>query len=188
MINKIGIIGVVNKKPSYTHTLGHKSFYRGEITSTRLSGNKDRISFVCDERFATNIEMGDFVFIDGYIRTRNCIDETPRLDVFIFVRELSKTFDHTEDYNEVTFEGSVCFISDVREVGSRKIRVIKVANNANYNKTNYLPCVLWGVDADEPLQVGDIVTLNGRLQSRDYTDCDGNKKTTIELSVIDLRY
>lgn len=185
-MNKISIAGTVVASPTHTHTINKRRFYRGIVLSTRLSGNVDRLPFVCEEKHLKRLSVGSQVRIDGCVRTRNIIQgDKVHLDVFIHVRDVEHIA-RPDDQNEIDIDGCVCYTSPVREVGARKISCIKIANNNAYNKTNYLPCVLWGNDAERDFNIGDEIRLKGRLQSRDYVDGNGDNKTTFEISVYDI--
>ena len=45
-----------------------------------------------------------------------------------------------------------------------------MAVNRSYNKSDYLPCIAWGRNARyvKNFNVGDKVSVTGRIQSRDY--------------------
>lgn len=188
MRNWIKVSGIVKSTPQYSHTIKNKSLYRGIVMSTRLSGNADYLQFICEEKYLEKLEAGSIVTIEGCIRTRNVKkDERTRLDVFIYVRGVT-AIDRPDDLNHVDMEGNVCYASAIREVGARKISCIKIANNGLYNKTNYLPCVLWGHDAEIDFQMGDEIRIKGGMQSRDYLDSEGEKHTTYEVSVTSVKF
>ncbi len=71
----------------------------------------------------------------------------------------------------------------------REIADVLVAINRTYRKSDYIPCILWGRNAKfcESLKIGDLVKLNGRIQSRAYEKKLDNgevlKKTAYEVSV-----
>jgi len=76
----------------------------------------------------------------------------------------------------------------------REIADVLIAINRTYKKSDYVPCILWGRNAKfcETLNVGDLVKLNGRIQSRTYEkkNPDGEimKKTAYEVSVSKFGY
>ena len=71
----------------------------------------------------------------------------------------------------------------------REICDILIAVNRAYNKSDYLPCIVWGRNARfaRDLEVGQKVNLVGRIQSREYqkklNDFDTITKTAYEISV-----
>lgn len=186
MLNQIKLCGTIIDGPEYSYRLGNKKFYKGKLLIMRLSGIADHIPFVCQEAIAKDCKPGDQVRISGQVRTRNYTNSGKvHLDVFVYARRIDPA-PGAEDLNEVAMEGIICHAAGPREVGSRTIAVIKLANN-EANKTNYIPCVLWGHQAAQDWICGDFVTLSGRLQSRDYIASDGRFSTTYELSVISAK-
>ena len=67
-----------------------------------------------------------------------------------------------------------------------------VAVNRHYGRSDYLPCLAWGEQARAAAQwsVGDVISLTGRLQSRDYrkTREDGAEelRTAFEISAMEV--
>ena len=63
------------------------------------------------------------------------------------------------------------------------------AVNRDYNKSDYIPCIVWGRNAvyASELPVGTHLKLTGRIQSRNYTkrypDGTEENRTTYEVSV-----
>ncbi len=58
-------------------------------------------------------------------------------------------------------------------------------------RSDYLPCICWGIRAHEAgsWQVGDRVSLHGRIQSRQYIkllEGAAVEKTAFEVSVIEM--
>ena len=61
--------------------------------------------------------------------------------------------------------------------------------NRRYGRADYLPCIAWGAlaRACAGLEVGDSLTLTGRLQSRKYRKVEGDReteRTAYEISVL----
>lgn len=57
--------------------------------------------------------------------------------------------------------------------------------------TTWFRVSLWGRQAElanQYLQKGKIVYVEGRLSQREYTDRDGNKRTSLEVNGTDLRF
>ena len=66
-----------------------------------------------------------------------------------------------------------------------------LAVNRRYGRADYLPCIAWGSLAYRcgAMEVGDRLSLEGRLQSRTYTkEIDGRlqERTAFEVSVMSL--
>ena len=76
-----------------------------------------------------------------------------------------------EDMNNVDIDGYICKSPIYRETPlGRKICDLLVASNRLCNKSDYLPCISWGRNAisSSILEVGEHVSVSGRLQSRIY--------------------
>lgn len=59
-----------------------------------------------------------------------------------------------------------------------------VDKTTNERQADFLNVVAWRYTADficKYFHKGDMIALNGELQSRQYTDKDGNKRTAIEI-------
>ncbi|MCD7917194.1 MAG: single-stranded DNA-binding protein [Clostridiales bacterium] len=66
-----------------------------------------------------------------------------------------------------------------------------LAVNRRYGRADYLPCIAWGSIAQKcsQLEVGTLLRLGGRLQSRTYTKVteDGPvQRTAYEVSIMTL--
>ena len=73
--------------------------------------------------------------------------------------------------NDATFIGYICKNPIYRKTPlGREIADALIAVNRSYKKSDYIPCILWGRNAKfcETLDVGSMVKLNGRIQSRKY--------------------
>ena len=73
----------------------------------------------------------------------------------------------------------------------RDICDLMLAVNRRYGRSDYLPCITWGVKALKASEwsVGTRVSLEGRIQSRSYIkliDDIPMEKTAFEVSVIEI--
>ena len=75
---------------------------------------------------------------------------------------------------------------------SREICDVLLAVNRKFNKSDYIPCIAWGNNAQIVSQMGVPTNLKivGRIQSREYSKmCDDNTsitKTAYEVSISKL--
>jgi primosomal replication protein N len=175
--NKIKIIGEVREKIDDRNYL---------IAVKRLSGTEDVIPVRIPDDFPL-LGVGLNVEVNGYVRTENKI-ENERNRLIVYVQTESMTKANSRHFNEVEFSGYLCKSPVYRVTPfNREICDLLVAVNTN-DKANYLPCIGWGKNARalKDLFVGDIVTVKGRFQSRDYEKVDGEKtitKTAYEISI-----
>ena len=74
--------------------------------------------------------------------------------------------------NNLTLTGYICKEPNYRVTPfNRQICDILVAvNRPNFNKSDYIPCILWGRNAKlmQSQKIGTKITLQGRIQSRNY--------------------
>lgn len=189
---------IIKKEESHKHN--NEQFYRFIVEVPRLSNNVDYLPIIVSEKLLYNNEVmvGDYVKINGQIRTRNHrTPERRRLLVFGYATEIEKItkeeFDKIEDKNIVELVGYVVKKPVHRETKSnRKITELLVASNRLHNKSDYIPSIAWGVDAvySSKFKVGDKVSYKGRFQSRDYVTRGENDelvtRTTYEVSIAQI--
>ena len=74
----------------------------------------------------------------------------------------------------------------------REICDLMLAVNRRYGRSDYLPCIAWGIGASEAREweVGQKISLVGRLQSRKYIKQEEGvsvEKTAFEVSVTEFK-
>ena len=92
-----------------------------------------------------------------------------KLVLTMFVQEIQPPQNHP--CNEITLTGSLCKEPVFRRTPlGRSICDLMLAVPRRYGRADYLPIIAWGQLAmrSKQLQVGDEVTLEGRVQSRTY--------------------
>lgn len=192
--NKVYLSGRVLTEPVFNHKTYGEAFYMVLLGIFRKSGYEDRIRLIISERLlgGRSPVEGELMEVSGQIRTYNREAEgKSRLEVTVFVRHME--YRSCEDFryeNRIMLEGFICK-EPVRRTSplGREICDLMVAVNRMYNKSDYIPTIAWGRNAfySEGLKVGDKISLEGRIQSREYrkyTD-DGRlmTKTAYEVSV-----
>ena len=96
--------------------------------------------------------------------------------------------------NEVCREGAVCKPPVYRRTPlGREICDVMLAVPRPYRRTDYIPCILWGKNAQEAADTlpGAKLHVTGRLQSRDYVkvvDGVSQTRTAYELSVTQAEF
>ena len=178
-MNQIKIRGVITSPIEFDYRFGKwEKFYKFMLSSKRLSGIVDVLPCCVSERLIGHFGTGDVVSIVGEIRTRNV---KSHLEIKIFVKEISACDDDAEDYNDVKLEGYIVKESCCRSTRyGRRITDLLIAVNRAYDNTDYLPCIVWGRNADwaEDLPIGKKVSIYGRLQSREYQKVIGDTTET----------
>lgn len=203
--NKINLKGKILEEPVFSHESFGEKFYETEMAVERLSGEIDNIKIIISkiDLETNNIKKNDYVDVIGQIRSYNHYfkkdDTTKRkLVINVFVKEIKKiTKEDTENgvnTNKVNLIGYVCKEPIYRKTPfGREISDILIAVNRQYNKSDYLPTICWGRTARfaKNLKVGELIELEGRLQSRKYTkvydDGTEEEKIAYEISVIYLK-
>jgi single-strand DNA-binding protein len=193
IINRVELRGSVAERPSFSHENRGEVFLTFPLEVLRLSGAVDRINIVARAELLEELEVTEArkLHVLGELRSfNNKSGEGSRLVITVFAREL--TFDDGEDINSVQLTGAICKPPNLRTTPmGREICDLMLAVNRRYGRSDYLPCIAWGLRAKEASEwpVGMNVSLDGRIQSRKYIkNLDGIplEKTAFEVSIIDI--
>ena len=96
-----------------------------------------------------------------------------------FVRDLLP-MDETVSPNNIEITGYICKQPIYRTTPfKREICDVLIAVNRAYNKSDYIPCIMWGRNARfvQNMKVGEKLTVVGRIQSRTYVKNLGDEKS-----------
>jgi len=185
--------GTLAQAPRFSHENRGERFYQFPLEVLRLSGVADTVNVIVRQELAESAEIqgGGKLCVSGELRSfNNKSGEGPKLVISVFAREL--WFDDGEDENIIELTGTVCKQPNLRVTPmGREICDLMIAVNRRYGRSDYLPCIAWGERARAAAnwEVGSVVELDGRLQSRRYTkNIDGMsvEKTAYEVSIIDI--
>ena len=171
--NKVYLQGVVQSLPEINHTVKDEEFYGFNLSVSRLSGQNDVIPIIISKNLLKfyNIKKGDMLAIKGQFRSYNKIEnEKRKLILSVFVKEVCD-WDNNANPNVVELNGFVCKPVIYRTTPfSREICDVLLAVNRNFNKSDYIPCIAWGNNAQIVSQMGVPTNLKivGRIQSREY--------------------
>ena len=189
--NKITVLGSLDSLPQVSHENHGKLFYRFTLEVERLSGVTDILPVIASQELleALDLSGGSRLEVRGEIRSYNSHkDNARRLHIFIFALELQTCEGPAE--NEVFLSGTVCKEPVFRRTPlGREICDVMLAVPRAYHRSDYLPCILWGRTAQEAARcaVGDRLSLQGRMQSRNYqklTDQGPELRTAYEISAL----
>lgn len=189
--NNIVIRGELTALPQYSHENHQKRFFRFELAVTRLSGAVDVLPVIADETVLDALDVfgGELLEVHGQIRSHNLRENgTRRLLIFVFATAVSAVDD--APVNDVTVQGVVCRRPTLRRTPlGREICDVMLAVPRAFRRADYIPCILWGRTAQSvaTCNVGDILRICGRLQSRVYTkltDTEAQQRTAYELSAL----
>ena len=193
LINRVELRGTVSEPPRYSHESRGERFYRFPIETERLSGTRDIVNVVARASLIEGLTLdgGSKLSIRGELRSfNNKSGEGPKLIITVFARELF--FEDGDDVNRIILNGILCKQAILRTTPmGREICDIMLAVNRHYGRSDYLPCIAWGLGAKRASEwpVGTAIQLAGRLQSRKYTkniDGEAVEKTAYEVSITEL--
>lgn len=189
------VTGIVEVPPTFSHEIYGEKFYSFTVSSERLSKSSDLINVTISEKLLPendDLEIGRKVHIKGQYRSYNNFSGIgSKLILTLFVKDIDLVSDeYYTPCNYIELEGYLCKepIYRVTPFG-REITDLLVAVNRIHNKSDYIPCIVWGRNAKyaSGLSVGDKIKLVGRIQSREYekkySENDIVKKTAYEISI-----
>ena len=171
--NRIVAAGRLADKPALSHEVMNEPFYTGTLLVKRLSGTVDRLPVTLPGKLLACMPPyeGQMLLISGQVRSYNkVIDGAGRLMVTLFAQNISEAQDD-DTLNRVTLTGALCKPPVYRSTPfGREICDMMLAVNRAFGKSDYIPCIAWGRNAQyaSRFQVGDRVRIGGRLQSREY--------------------
>lgn len=192
-INRIFLRGRLAAPPVPSHANHGVEYFTFPLAVRRLSGAEDRLNVVAarEQLEALPLESDGSLTVRGEVRTfNNRSGVGSRLVVSVFARELS--WEEGEDENRLELSGTLCKPPTLRTTPlGRTICDMILAVNRRYGRADYLPCIAWGSLAYRcgAMEVGDQLSLEGRLQSRVYTkEVDGRtqERTAFEVSIMSL--
>lgn len=173
--NNIQIGGKIVKEPVFSHEVFEEKFYKFYLETKRLSQSYDELPIIVSERLIdiNELKEGTLIKVEGQFRSYNQLNNgKSKLVLSIFAKEIIKSDDEKIiTLNDATFVGYICKNPIYRKTPlGREIADVLIAVNRSYKKSDYIPCILWGRNAKfcETLNVGAMVKLNGRIQSRKY--------------------
>ena len=191
--NYTKLCGVMAAAPVYSHSSRGQQFYTFPLEVQRLSGNIDTINILARPELLDVLvdEEHSKICVVGQLRTfNNRHGEGAKLVISVFAREIY--LGNETDCNVVRLSGTLCKTPTLRCTPmGRDICDLMLAVNRHYGRSDYLPCICWGLKAKEAAEwdVGTRLELEGRIQSRHYiklTEEGAIEKTAYEVSVTEL--
>ncbi len=198
--NVVKVVGIVETEPQFSHEVYGEEFYNFKLRIKRLSDMYDILVVTVSERLIDRglIQVGELFEIKGQIRSYNNYTSDIRenkLVLNVFARDIAllNKDDLERHNNEVEIIGFICKDPVHRSTPfGREITDVLIAVNRHYNKSDYIPCIVWGKNAKfvSKLEVGTKLKVWGRLQSRVYQKKLENgetiEKNAFELSISKL--
>lgn len=190
--NQVTIIGKIKSKPVFHHEIYGEKIYEFKAEVKRTSGKIDEINVRVSERLLDKeYDVDDVIKIEGQYRSYNSLSNGKyHLDLHIFVDSIFR-YDGVEqqDFNSISLIGFICKKPIYRKTPlGREISDLLIAVNREYNKSDYIPIIIWGRNAlyAKGLNVGAKIKIQGRIQSREYQKMNENgeeiTKTAYEVS------
>lgn len=189
-INSVLLRGVPVRPPAFSHESRGERFFTFPLEVTRLSGTKDTLNILLRQPLMeqTEIAEAEMLTVEGEVRSfNNKSGVGSRLVISVYAHALR--FEDGADENRVLLTGTICKTPKLRETPmGREICDMMLAVNRRYGRSDYIPCIAWGLQAREAAlwDTGERIALVGRLQSRRYIKlAEGvqTEKTAFEVSV-----
>jgi single-stranded DNA-binding protein len=171
--NRIVTVGRLEGALTLSHEVMNEPFYMGTLLVKRLSGAMDKLPLTVPGKLMVGgeLEYDGLLMIQGQVRSYNkVVDGAGRLMVTLFAQSIAPAEDN-DTLNKVTIAGALCRPPVYRSTPfGREICDMMLAVNRAFGKSDYIPCIAWGRNAQyaSRFNVGDRVRLTGRLQSREY--------------------
>lgn len=191
--NLVELCGTVETDAVFSHESRGERFYRFPLTIHRLSGTADTLNVIVREHLLSSAAIipGQRLQVSGELRSfNNKHSEGSKLVITVFAHSLLPA--DGADANSVALRGTLCKLPNLRTTPmGREICDFMLAVNRHYGRSDYLPCIAWGIKAKETAQwpVGTVVSLTGRVQSRQYVkviEGAAVEKTAFEVSVVEI--
>lgn len=193
--NRAVLCGEVVSGFEYDHRFGSEKFYRMYLMCPRRSGEFDTIPVIVSDRLI-DVDCnfrGRYLRVAGQFRSFNkwIQGQRSKLLLFVFATEVSnlETLPDSDECNQLYLDGFVCKETKLRRTPETKRSIcdMLLAVNRNYDKSDYIPCILWGRNAyyGRDRIKGDRCIVTGRMQSRIYEKRydDGSSESMIAYEV-----
>lgn len=192
--NRVYVQGEVVDTPITNHIVKDEEFYGFNLRVMRLSGQSDILPILVSKNqlILHPIRQGDLISVKGQFRSHNKLEnEKRKLILAVFAKEVGD-FDENQNSNLIELDGYICKPCIYRTTPfSREICDVLLAVNRNYNKSDYIPCIAWGNNAQlvSRMDVATPLKITGRIQSREYNKAVGDNletHTAYEVSISKL--
>lgn len=189
--NEVLLEGIPVGAPEPSHENHGQLFYRQILEVPRLSGTADRLPLLVRQTQLPLLKEGVPLRVEGQLRSfNNRSGPGRRLVLTVYARSLQPGWGET--VNRIALTGTLCKPPIYRRTPlGRSICDLVLAVPRSYGRADYLPVIAWGQVASQvsALQVGDALSLEGRIQSRIYrklTDSGPEERVAYEVSVMRL--
>ena len=195
--NEVLLEGIALEAPALSHENHGTRFYRFPLQVPRLSGTPDTLPVLVPEALLTAVRLEDPLRVRGQLRSfNNKSGQGSRLVISVFVLTVyaqAMEPGSGEPCNRILLSGALCKPPIFRRTPlGRSICDLMLAVSRRYGRADYLPVIAWGQLAVQAarLQVGDTLSLEGRVQSRTYRkvleDGTAQERVAYEVSAMHL--
>lgn len=205
--NKARICGIIKEEFERISKSSQEEFYETKVEVERLSGTKDYVPIIVSSLLMPEVSTekfeGKYVQVGGSFCSSDMLGEDGRshhLKLFLFatiidVYESEEAFEKLENPNLIYLKGTICKEPFFRTTPrGREVTDLMLAVKRTSEKTDYIPCVVWGMNARYAsiLTAGDEIEVYGRIQSRVYFKSSspdseyGEYKNAYEVSISEL--
>jgi len=189
--NEVVLEGLITEAPEWSHENHGTQFYRFFLQVPRLSGTADILPVLLPDTLMERIILDSPVRIYGQLRSfNNRSGIGNKLVLTIYATEIQPGLG--ESCNQIILAGSLCKPPIFRRTPlGRSICDLMLAVPRRYGRADYLPVIAWGQLATHAsaLQIGDMISLEGRVQSRTYhkvLDSGTEERIAYEVSMMHM--
>lgn len=189
--NEVLLEGLPLAAPEWSHENHSTRFYRFFLQVPRLSGTPDVLPVLLTEAQTPLVAPGAPLRLRGQLRSfNNRSGVGNKLVLTVYALDIQPGLGET--CNQILLSGSLCKPPIFRRTPlGRSICDLMLASPRRYGRADYLPVIAWGQLAlrASALQVGDALSLEGRVQSRTYhkvTDAGTEERVAYEVSMMHL--
>lgn len=95
--------------------------------------------------------------------------------------------------NTIHLQGRLIKNPELRETanGTKYCSICIASSRGKNDETDFLNAIAWSGRAEfieKYFHKGDMILISGRLQSRNYEDKDGNKRTAYDISISEVNF
>ena len=168
--NEVLLEGTALEAPVLSHENHGTRFYRFPLEVPRLSGTPDTLPVLLPEPLLDIVQTAAPLRVQGQLRSfNNRSGVGNRLVLTVYAQAIQPGTG--EPCNRILLSGALCKPPIFRRTPlGRSICDLMLAVSRRYGRADYLPVIAWGQLAVRAarLQVGDPLSLEGRVQSRAY--------------------